>query len=288
MIFHLVLKKMMQNPILMINKLYVTGLILLFSFGYALNIEAQDIPEPKDPPQLVNDYTNTLSQEQWRTLEEKARIFNNTTSTQIAVVIVPSLGGADASSYAFELGEKWGVGQEGFDNGIVMLVKPKTSDSRGQAFIATGYGVEHVVPDAVANQIVDNEMIPHFRQEDYYGGLNAAMTILSDLTRGEYTAAEYQQQHGSSSDGSPWIFIIIVLFFIIISIVGRAQRARHYSLGHDIPFWLALTMMSSSGHRHSGGGGGFSSFSSGSGSFGGGFGGFGGGSFGGGGAGGSW
>jgi len=173
--------------------------------------------------------------------------------------------------------------QKDKNNGIVIVIKPKTSDSKGQAFIATGYGVEHVVPDAVANQIVDNEMIPYFRQNDYYGGIKAAVVTLTELTRGEYTASEYQQRNRNASKGeNPFPAILIVLFFVLISFFGRARRARHHSIGRGIPFWVAMSMMGSSSRGHRGGG--FSSFSSGSGSFGG----FGGGSFGGGGAGGSW
>jgi uncharacterized protein len=119
----------------------------------------------------------------------------------------------------------------------------------------------------------------------YYKGLDEATSRIMELTRGEYTADEYREAT-SGSAGSSIPIIILFLIVIIFSIIGRARRARHYAVGHNVPFWIALGMMSS-GRSH---GGSFGNFSSGGGSFGGGggFGGFGGGSFGGGGAGGSW
>ncbi|GAG06182.1 unnamed protein product, partial [marine sediment metagenome] len=174
------------------------------------------------------------------------------------------------------------VGQKEFDNGIVILVKPKTSESKGEVFIATGYGLEGVVPDAIANRIVDKEIIPRFKQEEYYSGLNAATNTLISLTKEEYTAKEYYESTKRPS-GSMGIFGIVLLIFIF-SIFGRMRRARHYSMGHGIPFWIAMSMLGSGGRSH---GSGFGNFSSGSGGFGG-FSGGGGGSFGGGGAGGSW
>ena len=81
------------------------------------------------------------------------------------------------------MGEKWGIGSEKFDNGILVLLKPKTSDSKGEVFIAVGYGLEGVVPDATAKRIVENEMIPMFRENNMYGGIEKATDVLIDLTR---------------------------------------------------------------------------------------------------------
>lgn len=262
-------------------------LILTLLAIVSLQAYSQGFPEKSS--RIVNDYTNFLSVNERNALEQKLVNFSNQTSTQIAIAIVPSLHGYDAASYAFELGERWGVGQRGKNNGILILVKPKTSDSKGEVFIATGYGVEGAVPDAIAKRIVEKEILPNFRQGQYYKGLDQAANTIISLTKGEYTADEYREQT-SGNVGSAIPVIIIFMLVIIFSIMGRVRRARHYAVGHNLPFWIALGMLSSSGRSHRGN---FGSFSSGSGSFGGfsgggGFGGFGGGSFGGGGAGGSW
>lgn len=258
-------------------------LIFLVLTGFVAGSLAQ-IPERPVPPRLVNDFAGVLSRNEFSKLENTLEDFARQTSTQIIVVTVADLEGYDRSDYAFQLGEKWGVGQKGKDNGIVVLLKPKTSDSSGQVFVATGYGLEGVLPDAIVNRdIVDHEMIPRFKQNDYYGGLTAGLDVIMSITRGEYTAEQYKEKvESGGAAGIPFLFILFILLFVIF---GRGRRNRFYSPGRSLPFWLAMGMMSGS-NRSSGS---FGNFSSGSGGFGGGgFGGFGGGSFGGGGAGGSW
>ncbi len=271
------------NKRIMIKR--IKHIILILLSVISINAISQDFPEKANPPKIVNDYTNFLSKAENHALENKLVQFSYESSTQIAIAIVPSLDGYDPASYAFGLGEYWGVGQKGKNNGILILVKPKYQNSKGEVFIATGYGVEGAVPDAIAKRIVNNEIIPYFKQGMYYKGLDEATNRIIELTKGEYTADEYRKAT-SSSPASAIPGIIIFLIVIIFSFVGRARRARHYSVGHNVPFWIAMGMMASN-RSH---GGSFGNFSSGGGSFGGGggFGGFGGGSFGGGGAGGSW
>ncbi|HOM41897.1 MAG TPA: TPM domain-containing protein, partial [Bacteroidales bacterium] len=117
-------------------------LAALFIFLFFSAIYAQDVPDRPYPPRLVNDFAGLLTGDEANALERKLVAFNDTTSTQIAIVIVKDLAGYAISDYAQRLGEKWGVGQKGFDNGIVIVVKPKTLTSRGEVFIATGYGLE--------------------------------------------------------------------------------------------------------------------------------------------------
>lgn len=262
------------------------GLLLLAALfsGTISFAQEEEFPERPQPPQIVNDFAGVLDASEKQRLEEKLVQFNRETSTQIAVVTLNDLRGYDISDYAVRLAHEWGVGQEDKDNGIVILVSPE----RREVFIATGYGLEGAVPDATAKQIVDNEILPNFRNNNYYKGLDEATTVLSELTKGEYTAENYMEKTGGNRGSkAPYPIGIVFLLVIIISVIGRVKRARHYSMGHNIPFWVALTMLGSTSHRQHGS---FNNFSSGSGSFGGGggFGGFGGGGFGGGGAGGSW
>lgn len=257
--------------------------LLIFLFT-ASSVLFAEIPERPSPPLLVNDFAGIFSEGQVQEMENSLVQFARSTSTQIVVVTVSSLDGYDRADYAFQIGEKWGVGQKGTDNGLVVLLKPKTNDSRGQVFIATGYGLEGVLPDAIINRdVVNNEMIPRFKQNDYYGGLTAGLNVVMDIVRGEYTAKEYHEQTASSGSGASVIGLLIFIAFFVLMALSR--KGRFYSPGKSLPFWLAMSMLSGS-NRSSGS---FGDFSSGSGSFGGGgFGGFGGGGFGGGGAGGSW
>jgi len=271
----------------MIRKsLYLLTLVVLFCTISINRVFSQDFPERPVPPRLVNDFTGLLKAEEVSMLEQKLVAFNDSTSTQIAIVIVPSLMNLDKADYAQRLAEKWGIGQKGLNNGVLILVKPKTADSDGGVFIAQGYGLEGVIPDITCGEIVDYEILPAFRTEDYFGGLNNATNTLMLLARGEFSSSEYGQKAKKSAGKDFPVGIIIFIIIIIIAMISRksgGSNNKNISSG-GLPFWLLLGMMNSGRGSHSGSWGGFS----GGGSGGGGFGGFGGGSFGGGGAGGSW
>ena len=263
-----------------------TTLVFIFLFA-SLQAETQDIPPRPDPPRLVNDLANILSPQQQQALESKLSYFNDTTSNQITIVTFQSLNGYDPAMFAYEIGEKWKVGQKDFDNGIVVLVKPKYGNrDPGQAYIAVGYGLEPAIPDAIAKRIVENELLPYFRKNDYYNGLNKATNVLMKMAAGEISAEGYNKQ----TSGSPVVGFLPIIVILIIFLLIRSTRSRSYGVGNrgsSLPFWTALWLGSSMNRSH---GGSWNNFSGGGSGFGGGggFGGFGGGSFGGGGAGGSW
>lgn len=283
MIFHMK-TAIIKNMIHLIKKSSILLLLLVFT----INLNGQDIPPRPQPPRLVNDFADILNPQQENALELKLVRFNDTTSNQITIVTVQSLNGYDPAMFAYEIGSRWQVGQKEFNNGVVVLVKPKISErDRGQAYIEVGYGLEPAIPDAIAKRIVENEMISSFKRNDYYGGLNDATDVLMQLASGEISADGY-----SKSSETPAIFSIIPFIIIIIAIILiRSSSRRTVGMGRsNLPFWTALWLGSSmmGGRSGSGGWNGFSGGGSGFGGGGGGFGGFGGGSFGGGGAGGSW
>jgi uncharacterized protein len=261
----------------LLSRKYLFGIAALL---LSINTLAQ-IPERPKPERLVNDYVGLLSSQEANQLERELVAFNDSTSNQIVVVIVKEIVG-DKNQMAYEIGHNWGVGQKGKNNGIVILVKPKTSLSKGEVAIQSGYGLEGVVPDAICKRIVEVEMIPHFKQNDYFGGITAATSVLMKLTRGEFTADQYDKKHKSGSTAQLVIVLIVILIVIISAFRSRRHVNNSQSIGGgSVPFWLLMSMMGSSGRSS---GGSYSDFSSGGGDFGG----FGGGDFGGGGAGGSW
>jgi uncharacterized protein len=283
--FHLINKRGVTT---MIKKsLYLLTLSVLF-FTISLDrIYSQNIPERPNPPRLVNDFAGLLKAEEVNSLENKLVAFDDSTSTQIAIVIVPTLGGYDKADYAQTLAEKWGIGRKGSNNGVLILIKPTTPDSKGEVQMATGYGLEGAIPDITCAEIIDREILPAFRNGNYFEGLNNATNTLMSLARGEFTAAQYGQKAKKSTGKGVPLGLMIIVAFIIISMISRnsgGSNNKHISTG-GLPFWMLLGMMNS-GRGSSGSWGGFSGGGGGGG--GGGFGGFGGGSFGGGGAGGSW
>lgn len=264
------------------NKIAVLYIFVLMS----ISIFAQDIPDPMQPFRLVNDFANVFSSSERQALESKLISYNDTTSTQIYVVTVNDLGGYAASDYAFVLGEKWGIGQSGKDNGLLILIKPKVGSSRGQAFVATGYGLEAYITDAFAGRIVRDYMVPYFQYDDYFGGVNSAVDVVIAKLSGEFDADR------SAEDGGLPLWVIIVIFVAIFIVVTSSKgggdqnidRGGHHNSGGGPVFFPPVIRGGRSGWGGgSFGGGGFSG-----GGFGGGFGGGGGGRFGGGGAGGSW
>jgi len=243
-------------------------------------IAQEQLPVPAAPQSWVNDYAGVFNGAETSALEQKLNEFEYRSSTQIFIVTVENNGGYPASDLAPRIGEAWGVGQQGKDNGLLVLMDMQDND----VFIATGYGLEEYIPDIIAQRIIQSEMLPNFRNGDFYEGMDAALDVMISLLEGKFTAEEYRKQ--TSSGGAPAIGTII--FMIILFSIIFGGRRRSTGLGRsNLPLWLALGMLS--GGRHSGT---FGNFSSGSGGFGGGgfggFGGGGGGSFGGGGAGGSW
>ena len=256
--------------------------LLFLTLVLSARIAAQEFPEKPFPPRLVNDFAGMLSDQEVSSLEEKLVAYNDSTSTQIAIVTVSDLHGYDKADYAQRLAEKWGIGQKGLDNGVLILVKPKTAGSSGQVQIVQGYGLEGAIPDILCGQIVDYEILPEFRNGNYYQGLDNATNTLMSLASGEFTAGEYGSKETEIGNILPLIFIIIFIIIILSARSNGGSNQKHIGK-KGLPLWILLSMMNSGGSKHSGSWGGFSG-----GRGGGGFGGFGGGSFGGGGAGGSW
>lgn len=257
-------------------------MILLVAFTISA-VNAQTLLPRPDPPRLVNDFANILTPSEVQALENKLVAFNDSTSNQIAVVIVNDFHGYDRSDFAYRVARDWGVGQGDFNNGLLVLVKPKSGSSNGQVFIATGYGLEGAIPDLACADIIDNEIIPRFRENDYYGGIDAGTNVLMALASGEYKYGNYGGKSASGAIPGVVIFLIILFFIIIVSSGSSNNKHLKKSGSSNVPLWLLMSMMGG-GRSHGGSWGGFS----GGGGGGGGFGGFGGGGFGGGGAGGSW
>ena len=232
---------------------------------------AQDFPTPADPPKLVNDFASLLTPQEQQSLERKLVAFDDSTRTQIAIVIVNALNGYDVADYSFELAESWGIGQAGEHNGILILIAP----NERRMFIATGYGVEGFIPDAIAKRIVEGTLKPNFRNEEYFVGLDQATNLLMGLLSGQFSAQQLEEK----APGFPFLLILLIFIVVMFLLARFGNRSRGYR--------------GRGGHTYMGpirGGTTWTDFSRGSGTFGsgGGFGGFGGGSFGGGGAGGSW
>ncbi|MCE2707772.1 MAG: TPM domain-containing protein [Bacteroidota bacterium] len=254
-------------------------LAFFFLIGSHEAVFAQDFPPAPNPPRLVNDFSGTLSPEEMAKLEQKLVAYADSTSTRISIVLLGSVGPYDISDYAFQLGEQWGIGGKENDNGILILAAMKDR----KVFIATGYGMEGVVPDALAKRMINDLILPNFKMEAYYEGLDQATDWIIKLASGEYKAEDMVSE-GNHGGAIVMVLVFIILFVVLPLLKNKKDNDNHMGgRGGGVDLWttLMLSSMLSGGGRSSGN---FGDFSSGGGSFGG----FGGGSFGGGGAGGSW
>lgn len=257
-------------------------LFVIFLLLFARNVSAQKLFDKPNPPQAVNDFGNFLEPFQKDALEQKLRNYNDSTSSAIVIITVPDLQGYDIPQLSLKYLRDWGIGTKEKNNGVVILV----SKAERQARIETGSGMEGVLPDILAKQIIDDKLVPSFKLDDYYGGFNNTIDAIIQAAAGEYKADPASQKSGGPSFKT--IFILIVLFIIILSFFrsggggGGSYMSRRGSTGlGGLPWFLAGNLL----------GGGFGGGGSGGGGFGGGgggFGGFGGGGGGGGGASGGW
>lgn len=254
------------------NYLLILFTSLLFSlFG--------QLAQAPNPARFFNNYskTNILSELEQAQIEQRLDLFEQETSNEITIVIIDDLNGDEPWHYATALAEKWGVGKADKDNGLVFLIKPTQENGGRQVYLAAGRGLEAAITDLSCHDIVQYEILPEFKKNQYAKGINKALDVLFKLAKGEINEKSYRK----SLRQNDWLggifsllFILLILFFLIKRGKGGGTTfgGQRGGLGF---FYLG------------GFGGGFGGGSSGGGG-GGGFGGFGGGSFGGGGSGGSW
>jgi uncharacterized protein len=241
--------------------LFTIALLLVIS----LNKSAFALEVPPKPLGRVSDYTGTLSNSEISELEQILAQFEQETTNQIAVVLMRSLEGDNLEDYSIRLAEQWKIGQEGKDNGVILLIVKQDRKIR----IEVGYGLEGTLPDSLAGDIIRQAIAPKFRQGRFYEGIQAGVSAIIASTKGEYRPGKRRKPRVGLLG---WFWPLLLFFLLASGITRMFHRRRYYSRRHGGlfiggPFWW---------------GGGF-----GGGGFGGGFSG-GGGGFGGGGASGGW
>jgi uncharacterized protein len=234
-------------------KYFFSFLLFCYSIGFA----QPQIPKLK---MWATDLTNTLSQSELQDLNERLKSFQDTTSNQIVVLMIPSLENYPIEMLAEETATKNKIGTEKNDNGILFLIAKDDRELR----LEVGYGLEGSVPDAIASSIIRNVIRPQFRDNNYYLGINDGINAIIAAIGGEYKADD-----ADDNGGFPFVILIIIIIVAFSFMRGG---------GPFVPGGVYRTGTHSRG------------WSSGSSSWGGSSGGFsgGGGSFGGGGASGSW
>ncbi|WP_413532536.1 TPM domain-containing protein [Empedobacter brevis] len=232
------------------------------------------------PKKLVQDYAHVFDAMQLNELEQKLVAYDDSTSTQILVLTVKSLDGYPLETFANDIGQNWKVGTKGKDNGVVIVL----SEQDRKITIRTGYGAQIYLPPSINKSIIDNVIIPYFKEGDYAGGINAGVTSIFQAFAGKY---KQDKQKSNESDIDWFALIFAIGFFIFIFIIiSKGKGGNNGGNGGRRRSFLDDLIIMNTGSSVFGSGGSSWGGSSGGGS--GGFGGFGGGTFGGGGASGSW
>lgn len=164
----------------------------------------------------VTDLTGTLQPDQQAALEQTLQAFENKKGSQIAVLIVPTTQPETIEQYAIRVADAWKLGRKGVDDGVLLLIARNDRKLR----VEVGYGLEGAIPDAVAKRIVSEIITPHFKQDDYFGGIRAGVDRIIKVIEGE-PLPEKKSSRSQDGSGGDWLAI----GFVLAVVVGGAMRA---------------------------------------------------------------
>ena len=205
-----------------------------------------NIPEKPTFIPAVVDSTQTLSKQQFDALSRKLLRYSDSTSTELFVMIITSTFGEEIKFYTTQLAHKWEIGQKGKDNGVVVLL----AKNDRKVTIQTGYGVEHLLTDALSKRIIENIMIPEFKSGNFYTGLDKGTDVIFEILKGTYKNDATPKSEGS---GIPFIVIVFIIFIILLSVFsnkknggGNNRRFRKDSTASAI---LQAIILSRAGRR---------------------------------------
>ncbi len=240
-----------------LNKIIFYYLLVLFAGLYtALALEV-----PDHPASHITDFTGTLTQSDISYLNRKLSNFEDRTSNQIAVLIIPSLEGDNLEDYSIRLAEKWKIGQRDKDNGVILLIVKNDRKLR----IEVGYGLEAMLPDSRAGSIIRDNIAPDFKQGKFFAGINKAIDGIMVSIDPEIRSSKSRLKKRTKTSpaektvaSGTVLFIVIVFAFLILGTFPAkpysARRGYYYGGGGSSGGWSSGGGFSGG---FSGGGGGF-------------------------------
>jgi uncharacterized protein len=198
-----------MTPRTALGTIFAAVLLPLSVFAYT---------SPGRPSGFVNDFAGILAPQEKTALESKLGGFKAQTSNEISVVTVPNLGGDTVENYAVELFHEWAIGEKGKDNGILLLFAMEEHDIR----IEVGYGLEGALTDAQSSWIINNTIIPAFKDGKYYAGIDGAVDSVIGATKGEYVPSETNQTNNNKQTVD-WFWLVFFVPVWLASILGRSK-----------------------------------------------------------------
>jgi uncharacterized protein len=207
------MKRQLRQP-------FLAGIIL---FALALGLaSALDVPPLRG---RVNDYAGVMSQNQMRSLESQLAQFEQETGHQVVVLTIPTLDGEDIEGFSIRVAENWKIGKKGFDNGVILVVAIKDRRLR----LEVGYGLEGVLPDAIAKTIISDYIVPGFRAQNYAGGIIAGIDAVLKVIKNEPLpeSARKKDSNQGSELNSLAMFAITLAVFGLMAFASTANRRRN-------------------------------------------------------------
>jgi uncharacterized protein len=208
-----------------VETLVFVAILILPSFTFAFT-------SPGNPTDYVNDFAHVLSPDTVKELNTNLRAFEATSTIQIAVATVPSVGGDSIDSYANQLFRTWGIGDAKKNNGILIVVAPKDHAAR----IEVGYGLEGTLTDLQSGEIVNNIMIPSFKTGDYDTGVSTGVASVEGVLTGDTSMLDQSVANAQSQDGkkasSKTLFnnlkengelLLLFVSLWVVSVLGRSR-----------------------------------------------------------------
>ena len=231
--------------------LLITAFILC---AYNLSTAQEGISLTDNPIKLteyVTDLTNTLKSEELSSLRIKLRKFFDSTSTQVVVLLIPSLNGEPIENVANSIFRHNGIGAKSKNNGVLLLISKGDRKIR----LEVGYGLEGVLPDAVSKKIIKNEIGPELKKDEYFKGIEKGVNAVIAITKGEYKA-EQKQAEDHTSENIVFLIIVVIFFgfigLIIFLVVKKSKNISWTKSSGSSSSYYSDTSSSDSGWGSSG------------------------------------
>ncbi len=240
--------------------------LVLLMMMVALTMNADIPPQPKNANELVYDYAHVIDSANLAVINDSLQNLYHYNKSQVVVLTVESLDGMEIEDFCQQVFQEWGIGDKKTNNGVLIVVKPKTETSKGQVRIHTGYGVEGVLPDLLCKKIQTDSMIPAFKENNYGLAIRKAVTLITPSIKGEYpkdiAAFLKEKEEERESNARIAVIVYVILYILLCGLIWyfffMPTKKDWYSIMAS-PIYAATLAASSSGRRSSG-----SSWSSGS------------------------
>src|SRR6266478_1454986 len=227
--------KLRKARLLIAGFVFLLAPTIFFSLAPAL-----DVPPLRG---RINDYAGLIPADRARALEERLARFEAETGHQIAVLTIPSLKGDSLEDFSIRVAEAWKIGKKGFDNGAILLIARDDRKLR----IEVGYGLEGVMPDAIASRIIREVITPRFRSGDFAGGIEAGVDAILKVTKGETLPERARPSAGPAASQGASIMTILMITAMLALFIGMTRRRLLGSAFGGAASGLAATLLGSGG-----------------------------------------